>query len=529
MTPERPDQLTAAAIARLAGVGRAAVSNWRRRYPNFPRPVSGMFDRAEVEAWLKSAGKGDQLVTVGQAETVTRRIAEPDRSLTSLGPGDFLARCMAALLPREITGADDPVVLDPACGPGTALLAVADRFGENVRLAGQEIDKECVRAAQRNLSEAGPPYEVHAGDSLLDNQLAPYLGKAAAVVCEPPFGSPGWPEAELTTDPRWEFGIPAPRDGELAWVQHCYAHLRPRGTAVVAVSRRTCVQPSGETIRAALIRSGALRSVIALPKGMSATDICLWILRRTADLTPVRMIDLTDSADPADVPREFAAWQRLLADARKIPRLDLLGGHSAVLPSSYVPSGPAVTAQDLSHITSRLTALYTQIGQGLPAYAPPAHRPKMTRATIAELERAGALAILPRDTTPRAGDVVLRTLGRPPVVVTEDGSDVSGIAQVIEIDETRLDPHFVATFLRADIGGLPVANTLGAASREDLRRCGIPRMPLAEQRRYGTAFRRLQELSDTLTALADVSGKVIEQVVHGLTSGALAPEIKRGD
>ncbi|MGH3193223.1 MAG: HsdM family class I SAM-dependent methyltransferase [Streptosporangiaceae bacterium] len=156
----------------------------------------------------------------------------------------------------------------------------ADRFGGRVRLAGQEIDQDYARTARFNLSDNanGVAYEVHVGDSFLDNQLAPYLGKAAAVVCEPPFHSPQWPETELTTDPRWEFGIPAPRDGELAWVQHCYAHLRPRGVAVVAVSRRTCVQPSGEGIRAALIRSGVLRAVIALPLGMTSvpdTDICL--------------------------------------------------------------------------------------------------------------------------------------------------------------------------------------------------------------------------------------------------------------
>ena len=48
-----------------------------------------------------------------------------------------------------------------------------------------------------------------------------------------------------------------------------------------------------------------------------------------------------------------------------------------------------------------------------------------------------------------------------------------------------------------------MANTLGAVSRDDLRRCRIPRMPLAEQRRYGDAFRRLQELETALTTLAD--------------------------
>ena len=128
--------------------------------------------------------------------------------------------------------------------------------------------------------------------------------------------------------------------------------------------------------------------------------------------------------------------------------------------------------------------------------------------------------------------MLLRTQGRPPVVsptwVDKDGDehvlDITGVAQVMEIDRARLDAHFVATFLRADVAALPVANTLGAVSRDDLRRCRIPRMPLAEQRRYGDAFRRLLELEAALRTLADVSGKVIEQTIHGLTTGVLAPD-----
>ncbi|MBO2457288.1 N-6 DNA methylase [Actinomadura sp. LCR2-06] len=54
--------VTAADIARLAGVGRAAVSNWRRRHDDFPRPVGGTavspaFSLAEVEGWLLGQGK----------------------------------------------------------------------------------------------------------------------------------------------------------------------------------------------------------------------------------------------------------------------------------------------------------------------------------------------------------------------------------------------------------------------------------------------------------------------------------------
>jgi SAM-dependent methyltransferase len=562
------EEITGAAIARLAGVGRAAVSNWRRRYPEFPKPVGGSptsptFSRAEVEAWLKDTGKADQLATAGQTVTGTQRIGEPEHSISDLAPGDLLARAMAALVPRETVPGrssagdehlpemfldapvDLPIVLDPACGTGTALLAVADRFGDRVRLAGQEIRHGYAQTARLRLSENGngAAYEVYAGDSLLDNQLAQYLGKAAAVVCEPSFDLPQWPEAELSTDPRWEFGIPAPRDGELAWVQHCYAHLRPRGVAVVAVSQRMCVQASGEHIRGGLVRSGVLRAVIALPPGMTTeggTDICLWVLRRPGgrpDDGPVRMIDLSRLGDPVDVPREFAAWQRLLGDvdptvSRAVPRLELLDGGTNVLPSRYVEVRTEASATDLAGATARLTKLYAKIGQGLPSFAAPEQATRVSYVTLAELERVGALTIKQRDAEPRVGDVLLRTQSRPPVVtptwLDKDGYehpvDISGIAQVLEIDTARLDAHFVATFLRSDIGALPVANTLGAVSRDDLRRCRIPRLPLAEQRRYGDAFRLLLELESALRSLADVSEKVIEQTIHGLTTGVLAPD-----
>jgi hypothetical protein len=539
-------EMTAAAIARLAGVGRAAVSNWRRRYPDFPQPVGGTaasptFSRSAVEAWLLSTGKADQLATAGRTYTGTERVSYPEtvteRSITDLTAAELLSRVMVSLLPRETSaGGEAPVVLDPACSEATLLLAVADRFGDRVTLAGQEISERLAGRARFNLGSNadGAAYEIFAGDSLLDDQLSQYLGAAAAVVCEPPFDLPQWPATELTTDPRWEFGIPAPRDSELAWVQHCYAHLRPRGVAVVAVSRRTCVQSSGERIRSALVRSGVLRTVISLPARMSSvpgTDVCLWVLQRphgSADHGPVRMIDLSGLGDRADVPREFAAWQRLFRDtepaiSRAVPRLELLDSDACLLPARYVAAQAESSADDLAHVTQRLEALYATIGQGLPRFRAPQEQVKVAHVTLGELERVGALTVRPRDATPREGDVLLHRLGRPPTVATGTDADDVGVAQVVEIDETRLDAHFVATFLRSDVGSLPVANTLGAINRDDLRRCRIPRMSLPVQRRYGDAFRRLLELEAALRTLADVSEKTIEQTIHGLTTGALAP------
>ncbi|MFD0785045.1 N-6 DNA methylase, partial [Micromonospora azadirachtae] len=69
--------ITAAEIARLAGVGRAAVSNWRKRYADFPVPVGGTsaspeFDLTQVEKWLRGQGKLPELAT---ADRLWRRVA----------------------------------------------------------------------------------------------------------------------------------------------------------------------------------------------------------------------------------------------------------------------------------------------------------------------------------------------------------------------------------------------------------------------------------------------------------------------
>src|SRR5438477_3384109 len=116
--------MPATAIARLAGVARAAVSNWRRRYPDFPKPVGGTatsqtFSRAEVMAWLEATGKAGQLATAGRTDTGTESISGPqwtwgdgddererhareeipERAINDLTAGQLLARVMVSLLP----------------------------------------------------------------------------------------------------------------------------------------------------------------------------------------------------------------------------------------------------------------------------------------------------------------------------------------------------------------------------------------------------------------------------------------------
>ncbi|MEV0842002.1 N-6 DNA methylase [Actinocatenispora sera] len=78
--------VTAAQIARLAGVGRAAVSNWRKRYDDFPQPVGGTatsptFALSEIESWLRGQGKPAEVGAEDRLWHELNASRRPDESL----------------------------------------------------------------------------------------------------------------------------------------------------------------------------------------------------------------------------------------------------------------------------------------------------------------------------------------------------------------------------------------------------------------------------------------------------------------
>ncbi|MFG3557102.1 N-6 DNA methylase [Micromonospora sp. NPDC047557] len=365
--------ITAAEIARLAGVGRAAVSNWRKRHPDFPAPVGGTtaspeFDLIQVEQWLRTQGKLPELAT---ADRLWRHLAaasdSPAAGLASVG-ALLLARQrgsrsasidaqLAPLLPdvdaladelgpqgafdelwqrfsapgpgRPFATPDDLAdlmiglanvgggsVLDPAAGSG-AILRAAVRAG-STSVYGQELDGDLARLAGLWLALHDVPGEVSTGDSLRADAFA---GRAVdAVVCHPPFGATNWGDDELGHDPRWIVGTTPRTEPELAWVQHALAHLRVGGHAVLLMPPTVASRRAGKRIRGELLRRGHLRAVIALPPGVAAphgVPLHLWVLRRAAtDAPPPARALLIDagSGDLADTaPRVLAAWRAFAA------------------------------------------------------------------------------------------------------------------------------------------------------------------------------------------------------------------------
>ncbi|MEV8451706.1 N-6 DNA methylase [Streptomyces sp. NPDC052095] len=355
--------MTLAEIARLAGVGRAAVSNWRRRHDTFPPRIGGTdtsphFSLTDIERWLRDIGKlgrttsrewlwprfealGDRDETGLAIATVGRLLARgesvdggsdgagagPVRAAVELGRREgsydifmFLLRRWLDTHVRQITTTPEPLadlmadlalrtrgpfvgehpedplrVLDPACGAGhllaAAVKAVPIALNRPAALLGCDRDPVLtaltdVRLALLPGPETPGPASVPVitpGESL---RADPLIGaQADMVLCNPPANERDWGYEDLAADTRWVHGTPPRTEPELAWVQHCLARLRPGGSAILLLPPTVAARKAGRRIRRSLLRTGALRAVVALPPGSAAPhslSLHLWVLRRSA-------------------------------------------------------------------------------------------------------------------------------------------------------------------------------------------------------------------------------------------------------
>ncbi|WP_030261004.1 MULTISPECIES: N-6 DNA methylase [Streptomyces] len=566
--PDRPE-VTAVEIARLAGVGRAAVSNWRRRHPDFPRPAGGTdasptFALAEVESWLRAQGKIAELPLLERAWQLVDTLRDPaghpaaplveagalllllhraparwaeladqpdtrlalalpravsDTTVHTFGPDGArllglpgllgstqldLARLLAALAadagpagayeqlltrhaeantrqlsPTPPEAADllaavagvPATVLDPAVGLGAVLLAHPPTTGRY----GQDADPVAAALTGLRLAlhtpadEPGPlPLDLRTGDALRSDG---YPGDTfEAVLCQPPYNERDWGHDELQFDARWPGGLVPPRgESELAWVLHCLAHTRPGGLAALLLPPTVAARRAGRRVRAELLRSGALRAVIALPAGAAppyGVPLHLWVLRAPQpgdDFRQVLLLDAgaapsagTAGAQAPEGGRDKVDWpalRRTVLDAwrgfdlaaregrpvpadrpgvhRTVAAIDLLDDETDLSPARHVPpAAPLGGAAELSHLGGRLSELLAALADpatllpqsgGEPA-AGPATVPATASAgvvTIGELVRGGALEVYSSGagaaTRPSAGGA-----GGTPVVTDQD-------------------------------------------------------------------------------------------------------------
>ncbi|MFF0542197.1 N-6 DNA methylase [Nocardia thailandica] len=351
--------VTATEIAKLAGVTRASVSNWRKRHDDFPKPVGGtgsrpVFDWNAVQAWLSERGQDTDSSPVVALQTLLRstltsvqargllaglthsdngwqysgdldpaitgpvlramtRAAdaagtratlqavldhahEGESSIDHFATPEPVASMMAALL--EPLGTQLVRAFDPACGSGSLLIAAAQAGA--TELFGQEILPTQASLARVTVhAETGTNPTIEVADSLHADAF-PGL-TADAVLCSPPVGTEWGADRARIDDPRWAYGVPGRTNSDLAWVQHALSHLRPGGFAVLLLPAQAASRASGKTIRAALLRAGVLRAVIGLPTRIpqllwTRLSLQIWVLRRPDSATAPDNLLLVDIA-----------------------------------------------------------------------------------------------------------------------------------------------------------------------------------------------------------------------------------------
>lgn len=547
---DQPDEVV---VARLAEVMAAAVPEFAHLITDLPDPDAVMIVRQAAEA---ADIEGPRALF----DFLYERYLEVHSRRHTVTP-PWVANLMITL-----TGAADGRLLDPACGFGTLLLAA--RAAGATELAGQEINPTAARVAVSRLLLAGDGARLVVSDSLRGEAFVGQLFDA--VVCNPPFGDRSWGYEHLTSDPRWTYGTPPRGEPELAWVQHCLSHAKPGGHVAILMPAAAASRRAGRRVRANLLRSGALRAVISMPGwGTTASGgPDLWMLRRPDGTDHAHVLLLDATADRNGIED---GWRSFLTDpeARQpgggasVRILNLLDEHVDLTPARHL-AGSAATPTTLAFrpTRTRLLKAATTLADTLPDLTTPDAPEPPPMITVSELSKAGAVSIrqAPMGMFTDGGDRPVLTakdvrLGRPPSgtssvapgsielrrgdvvalppgrhaavrVLTEDGILLGPQLLLFRADPERLDPQFLAGFLR--IAQSATRTSLGSA-RTDFHRASLLRLPIDGQREYGKAFQMLSAFQQSVRDMTELAESFVALGFAGLADGRLRPDGAAGE
>ena len=126
-----------------------------------------------------------------------------------------------------------------------------------------------------------------------------------------------------------------------------------------------------------------------------------------------------------------------------------------------------------------------------------------------------------------AGDVVFPVLGRGTAARVIDeataGAALGRNVYLLRPDPATLDPWFLAGFLRGTANTRQASSFTTSATRLDVRRLQVPRLPLADQRRYGERFRAVAAFEEASRQAAALGELLVQGLYDGLADGSISP------
>jgi type I restriction-modification system DNA methylase subunit/predicted DNA-binding transcriptional regulator AlpA len=264
----------------------------------------------------------------GTGSTFEALVAAAGRG--SRGQGEHTTPVGVTQLITSLAAPIGGVVIDPACGYGTLLLAASQEAVGPLTLVGQDINFEAHHIARLRMFVHGQPASIVHGDTLKVGATPTDMAGADLVVADLPVGMSWYPER--ADGERMSYGFPPSVSADMAWLQDGISRLGSAGFAIFVLGHGSTVRGGTEAaIRCRLIESRCVHAVVALPPALYPTTsipAALWIVskpRRPSEGPlgggDVLLIDasrlgsrrpgrteLTDS-DIAAVVRCFRAWR----------------------------------------------------------------------------------------------------------------------------------------------------------------------------------------------------------------------------
>jgi type I restriction enzyme M protein len=276
--------------------------------------------------------------------------------------GEFYTPKMVVRLMVECLQPEEGMsVYDPTCGSGGMLLeaiAYLKRKGKDHRalmLYGQERNLNTWAICKMNMFLHGiDDVSIERGDTLRDpKHLITEGGKVLMtfdrVLANPPFSLKEWGHEQWSKGDKFgrdTYGCPPASYGDLAFVQHMLASLKPRGAMAVVVPHGVLFRGGTEaTIRRGIIESNLLDAIVSLaPNLFYGTGIpaCIWLLRQDRPSTRKGKLLFIDGAN------EFTAAtnQNLLEAAHVTKVVTAYREYKTVPGFSHVASIQEITDND---------------------------------------------------------------------------------------------------------------------------------------------------------------------------------------
>jgi type I restriction-modification system DNA methylase subunit len=262
-----------------------------------------------TEAWLlrtfldtvEEAAKDDKRFAL--FEEAIARVQDSDRFR-----GEFSTPSDLTHLMVRLGGSKCGTVFDPASGEGGLLLMAAlgdDRDdSQPMTLVGLERNAEVMNVSRARFFLYDIEADLINADAF--RTRPDDLPSADLVLLDPPLGTSDWGDADVYLDQRWIYGVPPPKNADLAWVQLAVQSLTSRhGRAIVATTPGALFRAGREAeIRSALLTAGCVRAVVMLPPRLRANisiPLALWVL--CAPSTPPEAVLLVDAGQLGEAGR----------------------------------------------------------------------------------------------------------------------------------------------------------------------------------------------------------------------------------